>query len=230
MRRPAPLHPRQARLVGVLVFTFLLMGCAHENANYQANSVVDGVLLIQGAVRPELRLDPVLHIPGTPSVVDAEGANVMRGFDSQGHVLFESRFEAVPVSVGDERHFSVAVSAAGVPLERLAVVQVMDADGSTVRRTARLSLAAVAEALERGEAVTVQRTGADHVTLRFDPDRYPLIMVLDPETGHVLALARQGSVTLPTRADALMVVVSEGVHSARRLVPVDAVPADGNDR
>jgi hypothetical protein len=54
----------------------------------------------------------------------------------------------------------------------------------------------------------------------WDSGRFPMVAILDPRTGQVLAFGRDSEAGVRTRQDTLDVLISEGVRSGRRTVVV----------
>ena len=77
-----------------------------------------------------------------------------------------------------------------------------------------------APGLRQGPAASVRSAGADRVELRWDRNRFPMVLVRDPNTRQILSFARGGAATIRTFARELDLVYSDGVRSTRARVSV----------
>jgi len=143
------------------------------------------------------------------------------GFGEGGDTLADVRFDAETVAATDgdpdEYHFSFAIDISGGALQTVAIHL---ADGRSLMREARLSSREMLDALAVPGAMAVERDIAGRATVRWDADRFPAVVILNPGTGRILSFARGGEIEVSTDAEAIEVIVSEGVRSMRRRFPV----------
>jgi hypothetical protein len=59
------------------------------------------------------------------------------------------------------------------------------------------------------------------VALRWDHRAYPMVMVKDAETGEVMSIAEGGTIELPTAKRQIDLVLSDGIRSVLKRVPVN---------
>lgn len=184
----------------------------------------DAALLIRGRILPDtLILEPLFLLEGPRMAgVDEGGPHRVVGRDADGGTIFEARFQGTQVAdaAGGEEHFQVLVPVAERVADGLERVELRTGDGRVARRTSATRPGEIREALAAGTAVSATRSAAGRVRLSWAGERFPALMIRDPQTGEVLAFARDGELTLPTDRDRLEVTVSDGVRSARGLVDV----------
>jgi len=124
-----------------------------------------------------------------------------------------------------------AVRTSALAGETGAVMQSSDAvPGAAPGSSPRVALDSTGiRATRQGAAFSPMGPGASGreppVTLSWDATRAPLLVVRNPETGRVVALARSGSADIATSASELEVEVADGVRSHRVRVPVRAGPS-----
>ncbi len=184
----------------------------------------DAVLVRGWIGSAELGLEPILVTEARPSTFEAPaGRYRLRGFDDEGAVRFELRFddEALASISGREGHhfmFVIPVGAGGsLALSR---VELDAGAGRTLVREARLSADAMRAAFGDDAALTVTRPRPGELRVRWDAERFPLLQLRDPESGAILALVRHGEITLDTGLAELELALSEGVRSgAARMRP-----------
>jgi len=171
------------------------------------------------------------------------GPNRLVGTDARGAVLFSVSFDADPVSEGadDERHFAFTLPLDAGSRAALAHLHLQGPGVEGARSSALAPGPAVGmqrsdtspaaaldgtgiRAIRQGAALSPMGPGASAsepaVTLSWDATRAPLLVVRNPETGRVVALARSGTATIVTTATELDVEVADGVRSHRVRVPV----------
>lgn len=230
--RPA----RQSRAGGTLlgIVTILLLGCGPSGAEDDA-PVPDraelapadraGVtLLLRGRIRPDtLVLEPVFLLDrARPVGQEPGGRHRVVGLDRSGAVVFDIGVDGAVVAdaEGPEEHFQRLISITEDEAARLHRVELRVSDGRIARRTTAFSTREFEDVLEKGNAVSARRTAGGQVRLAWADDHFPEVMVVDPQTGQVLAFGRSGQLTLTTDRDTLEVTVSDGVRSGNITVRV----------
>jgi len=179
-------------------------------------------VLIRGWISADaVRLQPVLRLDASPSRISG-GLHRLRGYDEVGERIFDLAVEGAEVMAAGgepEEHIVAAVGVSSGDALRLHRVELHTADGRTAVRTSRLSGEEVERALRDPDAVRLEPL-EEGFRLHWDHDRFPEIVVMDPDTRHVLAFGRQGVLMITTGLEVIELVVSEGVRSARRSVHI----------
>jgi hypothetical protein len=164
-----------------------------------------------------LELEPILVTDARPGTFDAAaGRYHLRGFDADGAVRFDVRFddEALASIAGREgHHFMLVVPVGEGGSLALSRVELDVGGGRVLVHEARLSADAVRAALGSLDAVNMTRPRPGELRVQWDAERFPLLQLRDPETGAILALARHGDITIGTERAALELALSEGVRS-----------------
>lgn len=147
----------------------------------------------------------------------------VRGTAADGALLFR-----VPVEPGEvidlggvaERHFALRMPIDEESARRLHRVEVLDRGRTLAERTATSTAAGFAGQIAAAGIVTADRMSESQVRLQWDADRSPMVIVMVPETGQILAFGRGGEVVVATTEPALEVALSDGVQSGVRVVQV----------
>lgn len=195
----------------------------YRAANDRAASVApQPALLVWGRiVDGAVVLEPAFQVTTRPSLPSSAGPYTVEGTDAAGEVLFSLSFDGdrIPDVPGDRRHFAFAVPLDAHRMERLAALRVVGTGaearsrapaGAVLARRASLSLRAEPR-------VSVARTDANRLAVRWDAAAFPMVMVRDARTGDILALARGGAADVRSAGD-VELVVSDGVRSSTRRV------------
>jgi hypothetical protein len=172
----------------------------------------------QVALEPALRLDAAAALPALDG-----GRHRLRGTDAAGEPLFDFRFDGTPVADAPraEEHFTFVVPLDEAALAALAAIELRTGDGRRAAHRATLSAAALRAEIDRPGALTATRTSAGDVRLQWDGARFPLVAVRDPTTRSILTFGRDGEAGVRTELPELEVIVSDGVRSGGRVVPVE---------
>ncbi|NHA15879.1 hypothetical protein [Thioalkalivibrio sp. XN279] len=177
----------------------------------------DAVLVRGWLGEADACLEPVIPLATAPaSAGEAAGPYRLRGFADNDEALFDVRLgEAGLVAVAGQaqRQFAAAVLLNPGGAQALARV-VLEAGETSVTRRAVRTAAELRAALAGVQISTLPdgRTG-----VRWDADQFALLQLSDPATGSVLALDRDGEVTVTAPHGALEVALSDGVRSAAAL-------------
>jgi hypothetical protein len=182
-------------------------------------------LLVWGRVGADgATLNPAFRLRTRPVLPADDGPNEIRGVASDGTLLFRFRFDGVPVAHGedrDERHFAYFVPLHPTDLERVDRIELVTSGTTRVQRSASTvgTLGEPARPAARLESLPGERT-----RLRWEAAHYPMGLVRDPRTGHVLAIGRGGRVDLQRAvrgSDRLEVVFSDGARSRTETLRVE---------
>ena len=173
----------------------------------QVGTVREPSLIVWGRIRNgELILEPAFEATTESRLPVTTGPNLLQGIDAAGGESFRLSFSGTPVAdaPSEEEQFAFAVP--------LRVIR-----GSLTRirlesRGQRAELATTgARAAGRPADLRVARSGA-RSTVRWNAAEYPLAVIRDAG-GHILTLARDGSVTLDDATGALDVTLSDRTRS-----------------
>jgi hypothetical protein len=221
-------------LVTGLVIALGVGGCAGNRDAQPDNGAADQILqpgaamveatavLVRGRIGPEaIGIEPVLQSDARPTVLPSDGAHRLWGVDDAGDVLFDFRFDGTHVAdlpAGREEHFQFVIDVGPPGGSRLETIELRAGDGRHIRRQARLSARALADALAADDTFVATALDAGRVSLRWDGEMFPLVLVRDPESKRVLALAEGGEVTIQTGGRTLEIVASDGVRSGARRI------------
>lgn len=177
-------------------------------------------LLIWGRVgEGGVELNPVFNLEARPVLPESDGPNALRGFASDGALLFELEFagESVPhASDPSERHFGFFVPLAPAQIDRLQRVELVSPHGMAAQAGAGEQAAADRPKAALG-AVTEERLADGGLRLRWDATSRPLAMVRDRHSGAVLGIGRSGELRFSAEALAGAepeVLLSDGVRTA----------------
>jgi hypothetical protein len=178
------------------------------------SSAIQPCLMVWGHVRNgELVLEPAFQLNTRPSLPLQTGPYSIEGRASDGSRVFGLSFTPSQIAdaPGNQQNFVYAVPLSAAQESRL---QSLHLSGQG-RPAMRASVAAVngGPAAGQSRAVEVRRVKPGSVSLRWDAQVNPMIMVRDPDTGEVLSLARGGDVELPTAKSQVDLVISDGVKS-----------------
>jgi hypothetical protein len=181
-----------------------------STGNMEASLVVWGRIENGRAV-----LEPSYVAETRPHLPEAPGPHTLELLDGTGARLYTLSFTASEVAdiEGEHRHFAFAIPLRLLPLDR---VRSLRLSGGGAAPAFRVSTGAVPAAA----AVAVRRVGAERARVEWNEQAFPLVVVRDPATRQILALARNGQVDVASDATELEVIVSDGVRSARQRLPV----------
>jgi hypothetical protein len=119
---------------------------------------------------------------------------------------------------GGQKNFVFAVPISDARARQLTTLRLSGRGRETVRR-------AQPPGVQPGTGVKplsadLRRLSSGRMGIRWDVRAHPMVMVRDAQTGEVLSLARGGSVQLPSFRREVDLVLSDGVKSSVRRVPV----------
>jgi hypothetical protein len=190
----------------------------------QGNAVSTAVqpcLLVWGHIRNgEPVLEPAFQVNTRPSLPSRAGPYSLEGRASDGSPVFSLSFAPSEIAdaPGNQQNFVFAVPLAAARASRLTSLH-LSGSGRPAILAAATSVTG-GQAAAQSETAEVRRVGASRVSLRWDARAHPMIMVLDTETGEVLSLARGGDAEFSTHKGQVDLVMSDGVQSRVKRVPV----------
>lgn len=209
---------------------YTYVGIFNYRVSHPATASVAPVpsLLVWGRIRNgELELEPAFQVTTRPVLPSASGPYRVEGVDAEGKTLFSLSFAGDPVSdvPGDGRTFTFAVPLPPEQAGRLASLRVVQ-HGREARIPSALARASL-PAGGRGNLVpsaiaTLAAGVSGRVSLQWNRSTYPGVMVRDARTGEVLTFARGGAAAFRTGASEVELVLSDGVRSTSRRMPVPA--------
>ena len=221
-------RPRWARprALALLLGVALAAGCGSVPTDEPGSPDVSGApqLLSQDAVlvRGWISGDAAGLEPVTPLVAaagmagDTEGSLRLRGLDDRGATLFDVRFgerSLAAVAGRPGRYFVLQVPVPG-GADLLAAIELDAGEGRVVSRPARWSREALIDGLVGAQGVSIESLSGARVAVSWDAERFALLQLRDPVTGSVLALDRDGEVTVAAPGGALEIALSDGTRSA----------------
>ncbi len=173
-----------------------------------------GLLVWGRIINGNVILEPAVVVDAPARLPAVAGPHRVEGFDAAGGRVFSLSFEGdlVPdLPSGDERHFAYVVPLARAEQARLASIR-LTGNGLTAVRVPAAGLRAGSAP---APAVRGVRIGQE-MDLRWDP-AYPMAVVRDARTGHILSFARGGAARVPAGAAGVTVDLSDGVSTLPRV-------------
>ncbi len=183
-----------------------------------ASSLAQDVMVVWGSVREgRVVLEPTFVTRGYPMLPSRGGSYRAEGLDGAGGRIFSFSFE--PSEIADlpgerEQQFAFAVPLPAGARERLDGVRVAGVAGE-VRRALR-----TAPPTARQVQAVVRRLPGNRVELRWDRTRHEAVLVRDPRTREVIAIARNGVVEMVTAASELDLIPSDAPRATSRRLTI----------
>jgi len=185
---------------------------------------VEGVLL-WGEVGPgSAVLNPAFTL-AAPAVLPARsGPNQLRGLAADGTEVFRISFEGEAVADGpdsEERHFAFLLPLPEGDRQRLASIELVTPSSRASRTSRQAGLPQDAgPGMIPAPAARVESVPGQ-LRVRWSADSFPMALLRDPATGHVLSFARGGDAWIRTDLDGrrVEVILSDGVRSFVAPVP-----------
>ena len=181
-------------------------------------------LLVWGHIRNgEMVLEPSFQVNTRPSLPRRPGPYTVQAQADDGTNLFNLSFSPSEIADarGNHESFVFAIPFSDAQAARLASIRVAGR-GREARRTAAVSVGSPAQlnSAAPAEPPQVRRAAGGKVGVRWDASVHPMVMVRDAETGEVLSFARGGSVQVSSYKREVDLVLSDGVKSRVKRVPV----------
>jgi len=166
-------------------------------------------LLIWGRITSEgIVLEPAFRVPVSVGSAPVPGTNQLDLLDQDGGLLRSVRFgssEVGDLPGGAERQFAFVVPG-GAGLDAVTALRVR-AGGHSVTRSAQPA---------GDPEVTVTRVDPNRLSVRWNVNRYPMVLVRDGTTGRVLSFARGGNAVLWSTAQNVDLQFSSGSRTINR--------------
>jgi hypothetical protein len=181
-------------------------------------------LLVWGHIRNgEMVLEPAFQVNTRPSLPRRPGPYSVEARAADGSSLFNLSFTPSEIAdaPGTQQSFVFAVPFSDAQAARLASIR-LTGHGREALRTAAAPAAPGKQlnSAAKAEAPRVRRVAGGKIGVQWDALAHPMVMVRDAETGEVLSFARGGSVQVSSYKREVDLVLSDGVKSSVRRVPV----------
>ena len=193
-----------------------MMSWLTNNAGVTLTSVASaaeqpGILVWGRMANGEVVLEPAFEVNARPSV-PASGMHRVTFVGTDGREITTISFNGDQIAdrpVGEETFAFV------IPRSML-----RGRDIGSIRLTARSGRTATSvqsTAMTADAGMTLRRVGPRALRVRWDAQRFPVVMIRNPRTGNVLSFARGGDATVATESDEVEVNLSNRVRSIREL-------------
>jgi len=176
----------------------------------------DGLLIWGRIDENGVVLEPAFQITAPAMLPDGPGPYRIRGFDAAGNEIFSLSFEGdeLPAEAGEGRHFAFVVPLSRLGGRELGALRLEGPGAAAVRAATPGAAPGEPEELE------VRPMTDGEVEVTWNSGRYPMALVRDASTGQVISFARGGDARVPVSGDRVEVVLSDGVRSVSRSLPV----------
>ncbi len=181
-------------------------------------------LLVWGYVRNgEMVLEPSFQVNTRPRLPRRPGPYRVEARAGDGSSLFAFSFAPGEIAdaPGTQQSFVFAVPISDPAAARLTTLRLSGRGREVVRRA--LQDPASGARLRTGvkpSAAEARRVGGGQIGVRWDARAHPMVMIRDTETGEILSFARGGSVQVPSLKREVDLVLSDGVKSRIKRIPV----------
>ena len=177
----------------------------------------DGLLIWGRIDESGAVLEPAFHVQAPALLPERPGRYRVRGLDAAGAEIFSLSFDGaeLPAEAGDGRHFAFVLPLSRLGGRELGALRLDGAGASVVR-----SAPPAAGPGEPSAELDVRPLTDGDVEVTWNAARYPMALVRDPTTGLVISFARGGDVQVPLMGDRVEVVLSDGLRSVERSLPV----------
>ena len=194
---------------GMMAFQSAATGAA---ASVVPSASKEGLLIWGRITRDQVVIEPAFRIPAQADPSPPTGSHSLDLLAPDGSVLRTVRFDAPEVSDlpgGAERHFAFILPLGADSGRGLA--------GFAIRSGTLRATRAVPPNRGAEPELRLTRVNSVQAELRWNAERYPMVLVRDPLTGAVVSLARGGAVRVPAAGiSEFGLTFSDGVHSVTR--------------
>jgi hypothetical protein len=144
----------------------------------------------------------------------AGGSFVVEGLHDDGSISFAHAFEPSDIDhAPGVRHFAMAIPVSETDRAAMAVIRVRGPSGTTFVDRGRARSMAAGWMRQAAAATRVQGQAQGRASLSWSTDAFRAALVRDVATGAVLAIAREGELTLGANPREVEVILSDGVRS-----------------
>ncbi len=163
----------------------------------------------------QVELEPAFEALTRPTLPERRGAYSLRAADANGAQLFALSFDGDTIAdapgAGRGFAFAIPIARAQKPMASLSVA----GPHGSARRVSSLAMAGAVSTRPLGDSLpATARAMTGGVSLAWNAQRYPLMVVRDAGTGEVLSFARRGTASIATTASDLELTLSDGVRSS----------------
>jgi hypothetical protein len=179
----------------------------------QTSQAVQPSLLLWGHIRDdELVLNPAFQVNTRPSLSQQPGPYSIQGQAEDGSSLFALSFTPNEVADAPQRRQNFAFA---IPLSAARAARL-----SSIRLTGQGRTVAQLQSPVQPDSVQLKPVAGGRLSLRWNANAHPMVMVRDPRSGEVVSFARGGSIELPPSRHQIDVLLSNGVKSRVKRVQV----------
>ena len=187
-------------------------GAPGAAGSMESSASVEGVLIWGRITRDRVVLEPAFRVHAQADQAPLRGSHSLDLLARDGSVLRTIRFDAPEVSDlpgGTERHFAFVLPLDSESDRVLA--------GFAVRSGNLRATRAAPPGRGADPELLLIRVNSGQGEVRWNAERYPMVLVRDLVTGAVVSLARGGSVRIPAPGVSdFGLTFSDGVHSVTR--------------
>ena len=179
---------------------------------------IEPCLLVWGRIHDGIPvLEPAFEIDARPTLPARPGAHALRLVDDRGAALLDLSFQAQPIAdLPSSSSFAFAI-----PISRLGSRTVSElrllAAGREVRVAAPPPISGVSIP---DPELRLSRGAANRLAVRWNANRFPMVMVRDQRTGEVLSFARGGDASVWSQRNDVELIFSDRVRSVSRRMSV----------
>ncbi len=169
---------------------------------------VQPALMVWGRMEgSKLVLEPAFMTETRPVLPARSGRYRIEGLDASGAAVFSLSFDPGRISMenADVRQFGFSVPMSAATAAKIVSMR-LTGNGGEVRSNA---------AGTGTPAVAASAISSEKVRLTWDSNRFPMLVVRDPDTKEILAFARGGDTSVRSRKRSLEVIASNRTGSTR---------------
>lgn len=177
-----------------------------------AGAVEQPSILVWGRIiNGEPILEPAFEVSARPQI-PAPGAHRVAGVGADGRELFSVSFSGDRIAdlPGEQEIFSFTIPKSMLRGRDLASLRLTARSGRSATNVQSVDVASDA-------GLTMTRVNRGAMRLRWNAQRFPVVMVRDPDNGQILSFARSGDATIATTRNELEINYSNRVRSIREL-------------
>jgi reprolysin-like metallo-peptidase family M12B len=189
------------------------------------SQAVQPSLLVWGHIRNgELVLEPAFQVNTRPKLPSSAGPYSVEARADDGSSLFSLSFTPAEIAdgQGSQQNFAFAIPLSAARAARLASLHLSGQGRQAVMSAGKVGpgISPSVGRVAQPDSIEVRRTPGGKVALRWDAVSHPMVMVRDPDTDEVLSFARGGNAELTTFKGQVDLVLSDGVKSRVKRMPV----------
>ena len=194
---------------------------AHPSSADVARADLQPCVIVWGHITNDgVVLEPSFEVLTHPTLPERSGAYSLRGFDDSGAPLLALSFDGDSIADasagGRSFAYAIPVSSMRKPMASLVLAGPRGSarrDSPALSARASITAGQHPSANRSSDTTPRARVAAGGVSLAWNAQRYPLVVVRDAATGEILSLARGGAALVGTRSRDLELTLSDGVRS-----------------